>query len=83
MSDIIKNGAFMGCERADKCNSGLGLGAEPGLGLYKEILENYHKAHFLNSDGSNNYETVVDRITNILKEHGLRIVILFKKLRIL
>lgn len=70
MSDIIKNGAFMGCERADKCSSGLGLGAESGLGLYKEILENYHKSHFLNSDGSNNYETVVDRITNILKEHG-------------
>lgn len=70
MSDIIKNGAFMGCERSDKCNSGLGLGAEPGLGLYKEILENYHRSHFLNNDGSNNYETVVDRITNILKEHG-------------
>ena len=33
-------------------------------------MENYHKSHFLNSDGSNNYETVVDRITNILKEHG-------------
>lgn len=30
----------------------------------------FDKSHFLNSDGSNNYETVVDRITNILKEHG-------------
>ena len=64
MSDIIANGAFMGCEVADKC--------APGLGLYKEILENYQQSHFLNSDGSNNYETVVDRTTNILKKYGFK-----------
>lgn len=65
MSDIIKNGAFMGCERSDKCNSGLGLGAEPGLGLYKEILENYHRSHFLNNDGSNNYESALTIKQNV------------------
>ena len=64
MSDIIANGAFMGCEVADKC--------APGLGLYKEILENYQQSHFLNSDGSNNYETVADRTTNILKKYGFK-----------
>ena len=80
MSDIIANGAFMGCEVADKCAPGLGLGVNPGpgqggnpgLGLYKEILENYQQSHFLNSDGSNNYETVVDRTTNILKKYGFK-----------
>ena len=64
MSDIIANGAFMGCEVADKC--------APGTGLYKEILENYKQSHFLNSDGSNNYETVVDCTTNILKRYGFK-----------
>ena len=39
MSDIIAQGAFIGCETIDKCasglgaNPGLGLGANPGLGL--------------------------------------------------
>lgn len=72
MSDIVANGAFMGCEVADKCAPGLGLGVNPGLDLYKELLENYQQSHFLNSDGSNNYETVVDRTTNILKKHGFK-----------
>lgn len=80
MSDIIKEGSFMGCEATDKIvpglglgvNPGLGLGVNPGLGLYKEILENYQESHFLNSDGSNNYETVVNRTTKILKKHGFK-----------
>lgn len=72
MSDIVSKGAFMGCETPDKCAPGLGLGVESGHGLYKEILEDYNKSHFLNKDGSYNYKTVVDRTTNILKRHGFR-----------
>ena len=76
--DIIENGAFMGCETTDKCAPGLGLGVNPGLGLgvnpglsiYKEVLENYEKSHFFNPDGTNNYVTVVDRVTDILSNHG-------------
>lgn len=74
--DIIEKGAFMGCETVDKyslglgVNPGLGLGAPPGLSLYKEILEDYDKSHFVNKDGTNNYGTVVDRTTNILIRHG-------------
>lgn len=70
MRDIIDQGAFMGCETADKCAPGLGLGVVPGLDLYKDILVDYQQAHFINDDGSFNYETVVDRVTNILKRHG-------------
>lgn len=72
MKDILEKGAFMGCETADKCAPGLGLGVNPGLGLYKEILDDYNSSHFLNDDGSNNYTTVVDRTTNILKRHGFK-----------
>ena len=80
MSDIIAKGAFFGCEVAEKCapgfglgvNPGLGLGVNPGLGLCKEILESYQNDHFLNDDGNYNYETVVERVTNILKLHGLK-----------
>ena len=69
MSDIIAQGAFMGCETDDKCNPGLGLGANPGLGLYKEILDYYEKIHFLIE--GNTTETVVTHTSKILKSHGL------------
>ena len=76
LDDIVSNGPFMGFEKmgnsGNKVAPGLGLGANPGLGLYKEILEMYENAHFLNEDGKQNLSTVVDRTTSILKKHGLR-----------
>ena len=68
MSNIIAQGAFMGCETDDKCNPGLGLGANPGLGLYKEILDYYEKIHFLIE--GNTTETGVTHTSKILKSHG-------------
>ena len=61
----------MGCETPDMCAPGLGLGAEPGMALYREILEMYDGLHFLNADGSVNTETtVVGHVTNVLRKHG-------------
>ena len=76
MSDIIAQGAFMGCEIDDKCtadfsmgaNPGLGMGANPGLSIYKEILDYYEKIHF--SCEGNITETVVAHTSKILKSHG-------------
>lgn len=68
MSDIIAKGAFMGCETDNKCVPGLGLGANPGLGLYKEILDYYEKIHFFIE--GNTTETVVTHTSKILKSHG-------------
>ena len=68
MSDIIAKGAFMGCETDNKCAPGLGLGANPGLGLYKEILDYYEKIHFFIE--GNTTETVVTHTSKILKSHG-------------
>lgn len=68
MSDIIAKGAFMGCEKDNKCAPGLGLGANPGLGLYKEILDYYEKIHFFIE--GNTTETVVTHTSKILKSHG-------------
>lgn len=76
MSNIIENGAFMGCEAAAKCglgvNPGLGLGVNPGLGVYKEILEDYQTAHFFYKDGTYNYDTVVKRTTDVLMRYGFK-----------
>lgn len=68
MSPIIEKGAFIGCETVDKCAPGLGLGVNPGLGLYKEILDYYDSIHFISRNEIQ--ETVVDHTTKILKRHG-------------
>lgn len=83
---IIEKGNFMGCEVGHienelivsngvnkQCHfvaAGFGLGANSGLGLYEEILEDYNKAHFINQDGSLNLYTVVQRVTKLLEKYG-------------
>lgn len=77
MDDIIARGPFMGCEK-DASNTtvasvapGLGLGVNPGLGLYNEILEMYLPLHFRREDGSYNLKTVVQYTTELLCRHGM------------
>ncbi len=71
MSHIIEQGSFMGVEQADAVAPGLALGAVAGLDIYKEILEDYEASHFKAEDGSLDLTTVVQRVTDILKGHGL------------
>ncbi len=79
MDDIIERGAFMGVEV--ECTAvdttplvapGLGLGVNPGLGLYKEILDYYDTLHFLDEEGRPNEVTVVKHTTEVLLRHGLQ-----------
>lgn len=81
MDDIIAKGPFMGCENEAKAGAtpaqlgvapGLGLGVNPGLGLYKEILDDYDKSHFLKETGEYNMKTIVWRTVEILSNHGLQ-----------
>ena len=81
MDDIISSGPFMGCENASVKGAapnflgaapGLGLGVNPGLGLYREFLEMYEGLSFINSDGSQNVKTIVEYTTDILVKHGLK-----------
>lgn len=56
---IIKKGPFMGIEKYDGTGipavaPGLGLGANPGLWLYAELLDLYSNIHFINQDGTLN-----------------------------
>lgn len=85
---IIQKGPFMGFENngvnlkgqyiSDRmlekyCVApGLGLGVNPGLGLYKRILDYYSKEHFIMNNGSQNLTTVVERVTEILLNCGLK-----------
>lgn len=79
MDDIISKGPFMGCEidaksdlEVPKVNPGLGLAVNPGLGLFKEMLELYSTLHFINLDGSYNKKTIVAYTTEMLFKYGLK-----------
>lgn len=80
MDDIIARGPFMGCENEAVDDGtevlavapGLGLGVNPGLGLYKEMLDLYAMLHFIMPDGSPNLKTVVQYTTEILCKYGLK-----------
>lgn len=76
MDNIISQGPFMGFENNGDTTTGvapgLGLGVNPGLGLYNEILDYYAQEHFLYDNGKPNLQTIVVRVTEILKQHGLK-----------
>lgn len=78
IDDIIAKGPFMGCENpyeegADEiCIApGLGLGATPGLGIYKEIIDFYRGSEFKATTGANP-ETVVTYVSKILYNRGFK-----------
>lgn len=81
MNHIIADGPFMGCENSVEeakqrgtmlCVApGLGLGALPGMKLYKDLIDFYRSLNFTNPDGSPILTTVVDYTTDLLKSHGL------------
>lgn len=76
--DIICRGNFMGHEANIKddiplcVGPGLGMGCEAGDGIIATILEKYTQMHFLNADGTQNLKTVVQHISEILIEYGLK-----------
>lgn len=75
IDDIIKQGAFMGREAGIAklaVAPGLGIGAEAGHPFYKEVLDYYNTLTFIKADGSYNMVTVVNYITNLLLQYGLK-----------
>lgn len=71
IDDIVEKGSFMGLEESSETYiaTGLGLAANSGLGLMKEIIDDYHHSHFEKSE-TGSYETVVARVTKIILRHG-------------
>lgn len=75
IDDVVEAGPFMGCEPGDPLPNiapGLGLGANKGIKIFKEILNSYEKQKFKNEDGTLNTETVVTKVSCILKKKGFK-----------
>ena len=76
MDDILEKGPFMGFELdgADgrmAVNPGLGLAAEPGMELFREILEQYDSMSFFAPDGTMDAYTMIPMVTELLARKGL------------
>lgn len=72
---LLENACFMGIEksiRVIEVASGLGIGAEAGHPLIKEIIDDYENIHFLKEDGTFDLTTCTVRNTRILRKHGYR-----------
>lgn len=73
MDDIIAKGPFMGCENEAKAGATPAqLGVAPGLGLYKEILDDYEKSVFVKENGEYDLTTIVERTVEFLCKYGLK-----------
>ena len=78
IEDILEKGAFLGVEQpigddlSIKVAPGLGMAAEAGHPLYRQILNMYGDLHFLHPDGSPNQITVVKYTTDLLLSYGLQ-----------
>jgi hypothetical protein len=74
MDDVLEKGPFMGFELLGGKPSvapGLGLGAEPGMSFYKEILDQFEQMSFLTENGDLAPYTMIPMVTDLLKERGL------------
>ena len=70
---LLENACFMGIEksiRVIEVASGLGLGAEAGHPLIKEIMDDYENIHFLKEDGTFDLTTCTVRNTRVLRKYG-------------
>ena len=69
---VLQNGGFMGFEGDGKVAAGLGVGCNARLSIIYQILQFYATLHFINNDGSYNLHTVVEYVTKILIQNGLK-----------
>lgn len=74
LKPILDRGAFIGLESNMPAYvaPGLGLAAEPGMSIYKEILDFYATKHFKNKNNKLEDTTVVVYATNLFKKCGLK-----------
>ena len=71
LDELLKNFAYVGCERSGIVALGLGFGAEKGNDLIYKMLCQYNELHFLNENGTPNLIPAPVHQTSLLKNYGL------------
>lgn len=74
ISKIVDNGPFLAkeTEKFDSINPGLGMATYPNNPLYKEIMSDYNRSHYLSPEGVPNSTPVGKRIVTLLIRDGLK-----------
>ena len=72
LDDLLENRGYFGFEDRMTINTGVGFGAEKGLGLLRELMDDYKEIPFLLEDGSFDKLTCPQRNTKIFLRHGLK-----------
>lgn len=70
MEDLLDQQAFCGFESDQKIATCL-IASIPNHALMEELLKEYEKLSFVKEDGTPDFTTNVDRITDLLKKKGL------------
>lgn len=68
---LLQKGPFAGIESPGALNAGLGISSRQREPIYREILDSYSSAVFINAKGELDLTTVVERVSDIFKRHGL------------
>ena len=72
MDDLLNLDGFIGFERGDKVNLGVGFGARPKLEILKYLRDQYEKLDFVRADGSIDMTPSPDIQTQHLISKGLQ-----------
>lgn len=79
MDDIIAQGPFIGieCDGSRKggrvaINPGLGLGASPGMEIYRQIIAQFRQMDFYANDSAVSSYTMIPMVTSLYLEHGFK-----------
>lgn len=70
LDELLQERAFMGIEYSLCIATGLGIGAEPGVELFRLLRDSYDNASFLREDGSLNQAPCSYYQTELLKKLG-------------
>lgn len=71
IDELLKLIAFSGFETSHAVTSGI-IAAESNLPIFKELLHEYSKIHFIKSDGEMDLAPNIIRITKTMVNHGLK-----------
>jgi len=70
LDNLLQHQAYFGFETVEYANTGLGFGAEKGLPLLAEMMEDYMQRPFILANGTYDETTCLIRNSAVLKKNG-------------